>query len=70
LVVLGLAFWAMPSVNETPEDFPAATLYEFRVASLAIHASIWATIGLAFGALTERSLRAHAASPAAQPATV
>jgi hypothetical protein len=68
LVVLGGCFWALPSVNETPADFPAATLWDFRVASLAIQASVWLTIGLLFGALTERSLKASAAEASARAA--
>jgi predicted cobalt transporter CbtA len=47
---------ALPTVNETPADFPATVLYQFRVASLGSQAVLWATLGLLFGWLTERSL--------------
>jgi hypothetical protein len=63
LVVVGVAYWVLPGVHETPEHFPADVLWDFRVASLAIQASVWVTIGLLFGALTERSLRQSAAVP-------
>ncbi len=45
---------ALPSVNEVPADFSADSLYRFRMVSLAIHAVLWAGIGLIFGALAER----------------
>jgi hypothetical protein len=60
LIVLAVGL-IMPTVNEVPEGFPAATLWRFRIASLGTQAVLWGTIGLAFGALTERSLRATAA---------
>jgi predicted cobalt transporter CbtA len=57
----------MPTVNETPADFPATVLYQFRIASIGTQAVVWTTFGLLFGALTERSLRrrADALHPAA-----
>ena len=56
VVVVAAAMLALPGVNEVPEHFPAAVLWRFRVASLGTQAVMWATIGLAFGALTDRSL--------------
>jgi predicted cobalt transporter CbtA len=53
----------MPDINEVGADFPAATLYQFRVASLAVQASVWASLGLVFGALAERGLAPAAATP-------
>ena len=58
IVMVALAQFALPGVNEVPATFPASTLWQFRVASLGIQAVIWSVIGLLFGALTERSLRA------------
>jgi predicted cobalt transporter CbtA len=43
----------LPPVNETPVDFPATLLYEFRVASLGMHLALWAVLGLVFAALVE-----------------
>lgn len=54
-VIAGLVvFLAMPTVNETPEAFPTAVLWEFRIASLGIQFVLWAVIGLAFGAVAGR----------------
>jgi hypothetical protein len=57
VVLIGLCEWLMPVSQEVGRDFPAVTLYEFRLASLGIQFSLWATLGLLFGALTERSMR-------------
>jgi hypothetical protein len=47
----------LPGINEVPGDFPATTLWRFRLASLGTQLVLWATFGLLFGALTERGLR-------------
>ncbi|MBB5047878.1 uncharacterized membrane protein YhaH (DUF805 family) [Rhodopseudomonas rhenobacensis] len=49
---------ALPSISEVPADFSADVLWNFRAASLGIGAVLWATLGLAFGALTQRQLTA------------
>ena len=54
IVVVAVAFVLMPSVDEAPFALPATTLWRFRLASLATQLALWATIGLAFGALTDR----------------
>ena len=64
VIVAGAAFVAivvvaqflLPTVNEVPEHFPAVVLWRFRVASLGMQVILWTTMGLVFGALTERSL--------------
>lgn len=53
----------MPTVNEVPEAFPTAVMWDFRVASLGTQAVLWASIGLVFGLLVDRTvpeLRAQA----------
>lgn len=60
VAVVALTYAALPDTTEVPVGFPAATLWTFRVASLGIHIVMWATIGLAFGALTERAMNASA----------
>lgn len=57
LVVIGSVEYALPPVNETPADFPATVLYQFRLASVGNQLVLWASIGLLFGWWTERSLR-------------
>lgn len=57
LVLVGVAGVAMPAINEVPGTFPASTLWQFRLASFGIQATLWGVIGLLFGTLTERSLK-------------
>jgi predicted cobalt transporter CbtA len=56
---------ALPTINEVPDGFPAVVLWKFRVTALGMQAIMWATIGLLFGALVERSERIARASDAA-----
>jgi hypothetical protein len=51
-----LAQLVLPGVDETPAGFPSDVMWEFRLASLAISATLWAAIGLGFGAVAERLL--------------
>ncbi|HEY4280703.1 MAG TPA: CbtA family protein [Conexibacter sp.] len=44
----------LPSISETPRGFSPDVLWHFRIASLGINATLWASIGLIFGALAER----------------
>lgn len=57
VLTIGLVMLVLPTVNETPADFPATVLYDFRLAALGNQVVLWATIGLLFGWLTDRSLR-------------
>lgn len=57
VVIVGVVMLVTPGVDEVPVDFPASVLWKFRIASLAGQFVTWATLGLLFGALTERSLR-------------
>jgi len=45
----------LPAINEVPETFPAVVLWRFRVASFGMQLAMWTTLGLVFGALTERA---------------
>jgi predicted cobalt transporter CbtA len=56
LAVIVLADFLLPAINEVPEGFPATLLWRFRMSSLGMQAIMWATIGLLFGALTERAM--------------
>ncbi|MGL4960704.1 MAG: CbtA family protein [Inquilinus sp.] len=55
VAIIAIAQVALPAVNEVPEGFPADLLWQFRIASLGMHAVLWTTIGLTFGVLAERS---------------
>jgi predicted cobalt transporter CbtA len=54
LVAAAVAAVALPPLNEVPEDFPAAALWQFRIASLGAQALMWTVLGLGFGAWVER----------------
>jgi hypothetical protein len=55
VVVVALVAALLPPINEVPSDFPAVLLWHFRIDSLAMQVIMWATLGLEFGALTERA---------------
>ncbi len=55
----GLAL-ALPGVQEIPEGFPAALLWEFRLSSLGTQAVLWATLGVGFGIATHRAAAVRA----------
>ncbi|API50275.1 hypothetical protein BMW22_00230 [Rhizobium leguminosarum] len=56
LVFIGVVLYLLPPINEVPENFSAMVLWRFRTTSLGMHAILWATLGLAFGALAEKRL--------------
>jgi predicted cobalt transporter CbtA len=56
LIAMTAVGLALPTVDEVPAQFPAVVLWQFRIASLGAQAIMWATLGLVFGALTERSV--------------
>jgi hypothetical protein len=61
VALIVVAQLVLPPVDELPAGFPPDVMWDFRVASLAISATLWAAIGLGFGALAERLLVAGAA---------
>lgn len=67
VVVLGGAI--MPSVDEVPTSFPAATLWEFRQASVAVQLVLWTTIALVFAAAAERRIAGTEPVQGARPAS-
>jgi predicted cobalt transporter CbtA len=54
IVLVAIAAYALPTINDVPNDFPADLLWKFRVASFGVQAILWGTIGLALGTLVER----------------
>jgi hypothetical protein len=58
LVATIVAMLILPPVNEMPADFPATTLWHFRLASLGTETVLWAALGLIFGVLAKRLLMA------------
>ncbi|MFJ1564440.1 CbtA family protein [Streptomyces erythrochromogenes] len=68
VVLIGISYAVLPGINEVPAGFPAALIWDFRLASLAIQTTLWTTFGLAFGFLAERALvPAPAPKEAVQP---
>ncbi|WP_280387606.1 CbtA family protein [Nocardia wallacei] len=61
VAVTAIGYIALPGVNEVTDDFPATLLWQFRVSSLAVSATLWAALGLAFATLTEFADRRQAA---------
>jgi predicted cobalt transporter CbtA len=55
IVIVASVSHFFPAIDEVPAGFPASLLWRFRVASIAIQATLWTTVGLLFGALTERA---------------
>jgi predicted cobalt transporter CbtA len=62
-VVVGVAGIVLPSVDELPAGFPAATLWEFRQGSVAIQLVLWATIGLVFAWAAQRVMNGRPLRP-------
>ncbi|MHC8563597.1 CbtA family protein [Streptomyces albidoflavus] len=63
LLAVTLAYVFLPSYNEVGPDFPGQLLWQFRLATLAVQAVLWAVLGLVFGALAERLLTPESARP-------
>jgi len=57
IAVVSAAILILPDINEVPESFSAVLLWHFRLASLGTQLILWTTLGLLFGALTERQLQ-------------
>jgi Probable cobalt transporter subunit (CbtA) len=68
VAIIIVACVVMPSINEVPETFPAVLLWQFRLSSLGMQLLLWGVLGLAFGELTARSLRAGAVAATPTPA--
>jgi hypothetical protein len=56
LLIIAIAQYALPTVNEIPEGYSADLIWHFRTSSLGMHAVLWTVIGLGFGAVAERAL--------------
>lgn len=65
VLVTTLGYVLLPGINEVAADFPATLLWKFRAASLAQTATLWASLGLVFAALTEFAARRSTPVPEA-----
>jgi predicted cobalt transporter CbtA len=58
VVVISLASRLLPNINEVPADFPVTLMWKFRVAAMEMQVLLWSVLGLFFGWLAEKGLRA------------
>lgn len=56
VVAIAVVMLILPSIHETPGDFPADVLYDFRLYSLGTQLVMWAAIGLVFAPMAARVL--------------
>jgi predicted cobalt transporter CbtA len=56
VVAISLVMLMLPTIDETPDDFSADVLYEFRLYSLGTQLVLWAIIGLVFASMAQRLL--------------
>ncbi|GFG54535.1 cobalt transporter [Mycolicibacterium agri] len=56
VVAVAVLMLALPTIDETPADFPADVLYEFRLYSLGTQVVMWAIIAVVFGSTVQRLL--------------
>jgi hypothetical protein len=59
IVLVIVAGLVLPAINEVPAAFPAAVLWNFRMASLAAQVIMWTTLAFVFGAAAQRAIRKH-----------
>jgi len=56
VVAVAVVMLVLPTIDETPNDFSADVLYEFRLYSLGTQFVLWAMIGLVFASMAGRLL--------------
>jgi hypothetical protein len=62
VLLVGIAYTLMPTINEVPDGFPAALLWQFRTVAFVLQLILWTSLGLLFGWLTKRALAANFAA--------
>jgi predicted cobalt transporter CbtA len=56
IVAVSTVMLVLPNIDETPADFPADVLYQFRLYSLGTQLVLWAVISVVFGSMVQRVL--------------
>lgn len=56
VVAVAVVVLVLPTIDETPDGFPADVLYEFRLYSLGTQFVLWAIIAVVFGSMVHRLL--------------
>lgn len=64
VLVIGVALGLLPRYDEVPADFPAAVLYDFRVASFVTQLSLWTVLGVLLAELAARAVPRTSPAPA------
>ncbi len=54
VVAVSIVMIVLPTIDETPGDFPADLLYEFRLYSLGTQFILWTVIAVVFGSMAQR----------------
>ena len=52
VAAIAVVMLVLPVIAETPDDFPATALYDFRLYSMGTQFVMWATIGIVFASST------------------
>lgn len=58
VLIVALAQAGLPAIDEVPSDFPASLLWNYRVAATGMQIVLWGALGIGFGWLADRCLRA------------
>ena len=56
VLAIAIVMLILPTIDETPDDFPADVLYEFRLYSLGTQLVLWAVIAVVFASMAGRLL--------------
>jgi predicted cobalt transporter CbtA len=62
-LLMAIVGYALPAINEVPENFSAMLLWNFRVAALGIQLILWTVLGLVFGMTVEQRLVTRSREP-------
>lgn len=62
LIVVIAAALALPSHKEIPADFPATELWQFRIGTVAIQATLWSVLAFGFGLAAQRAMTRDASA--------
>ncbi|MDQ1538363.1 MAG: hypothetical protein QOE58_2756 [Actinomycetota bacterium] len=55
VLLVAICMAIMPQIQEVGPHFPATVLWAFRAGSLLVQLTVWATMGLLYGAVTQRA---------------
>jgi predicted cobalt transporter CbtA len=56
VAAIAIVMLVLPTIDETPDHFPADALYDFRLYSLGTQLVLWTTVGLVFAPMAAKLL--------------